>query len=339
MKIYFLLLGLVKISYALESKFYIKGDPNDYVTNGSEIDLNSNTHQFKFTFTKANVPPAPLRIKNDSYDIHITSLDLRDRITLTFSFPLWSYPGVGIFEDAFRFPFQSAQRPGLDVSINSRSCNKLHGKFEILEINIDHDQLQSLAINFEQGCQDDVRELGSLRGALRYQSNIPIHKPIIISQGQIPPRSNLNHQLSISGEFGEFVSGGRSFSYNADDGLFWIFPTQNNQGVTVLYEGNEIWHGTFISSENKPLEIKSYINASNLECGPYQPCKGNVPYLSFSGDGRSCNISEGNFQVLELEYDSSHSNIIKFAADLDQHCQILNSPPRSLHSKIRFNAI
>lgn len=62
--------------------------------------------------------------------------------------------GVGSFEEATRFPFQEPGEPGLSVSGRGRGCNRLTGRFEVLEFATDASGgVTNLAIDFEQHCE------------------------------------------------------------------------------------------------------------------------------------------------------------------------------------------
>lgn len=76
--------------------------------------------------------------------------------------------GVGMFERAARYPFQSPTQPGLSVSGSGRGCNTLTGRFEILEFTLKPDgSLKNFAVDFEQHCEGGTP---ALVGVVRYNS-------------------------------------------------------------------------------------------------------------------------------------------------------------------------
>ncbi len=79
---------------------------------------------------------------------------------------------VGAYENATRQPFQEITEPGLSFTGNGRGCNKVTGRFDILEVdyNTDGDVL-ALAVDFEQHCEGGS---AALNGALRFNSAIAI---------------------------------------------------------------------------------------------------------------------------------------------------------------------
>jgi hypothetical protein len=72
----------------------------------------------------------------------------------------------GTYENAERWPFQSPVRPGLDVSGSGRGCNRLSGRFAILEIAYGSSgDIVRFAADFEQHCEGNT---AALRGTVRY---------------------------------------------------------------------------------------------------------------------------------------------------------------------------
>lgn len=78
---------------------------------------------------------------------------------------------VGTYEAAERFPFQSAGRPGLNLSGMGRGCNTVSSRFGVLEAVYDNGgKVLSFAARFEQHC--DGEDPG-LRGKIFYQAEFP----------------------------------------------------------------------------------------------------------------------------------------------------------------------
>jgi len=71
---------------------------------------------------------------------------------------------VGVYENAFRFPFNDPL-PGLDFSGNGRGCNTLTGRFRIFDIEIVNTQVTRLIADFEQHCEGGS---SALRGSIRH---------------------------------------------------------------------------------------------------------------------------------------------------------------------------
>jgi hypothetical protein len=58
----------------------------------------------------------------------------------------------GIYEMAERYPFESAQRPGMDVTGDGRGCNTIQGRFQVHEYARSGASIESLTVSFEQHC-------------------------------------------------------------------------------------------------------------------------------------------------------------------------------------------
>ena len=76
---------------------------------------------------------------------------------------------VGPFEMAARYPFNGTS-PGIDFSAGGGGCNRILGRFAILEIEYGHTGLSRLAVNFEQRCEETGPPL---YGEVRLNSTIP----------------------------------------------------------------------------------------------------------------------------------------------------------------------
>lgn len=81
--------------------------------------------------------------------------------------------GVGIYEGARRYPFQSPTSPGLSFTGSGRGCNQSSGRFEIFELSYNESgKIESLAVDFEQSCE---LTNPTLKGQFRYNSNRPLN--------------------------------------------------------------------------------------------------------------------------------------------------------------------
>jgi hypothetical protein len=72
--------------------------------------------------------------------------------------------GVGVWNDAERWPFESADTPGLDVSGDGRGCNMLTGAFQIISLSIASGTVQELTATFRQYCDGGA----ALNGCVHY---------------------------------------------------------------------------------------------------------------------------------------------------------------------------
>lgn len=61
---------------------------------------------------------------------------------------------IGHYDNAQRFPFADADKPGLDVSGAGRGCNTLSGNFDVLQlVSSSNGSFSRLAIDYEQHCE------------------------------------------------------------------------------------------------------------------------------------------------------------------------------------------
>jgi|GEM_PF-2235136 len=86
----------------------------------------------------------------------------------------------GTYSGAERYPFQSAENPGLSFTGNGRGCNTVSGSFEVYEVGYDEDgNLTSLSATFEQYCGNSN---SALRGEIVFNTVPPVGvSPIGIS--------------------------------------------------------------------------------------------------------------------------------------------------------------
>jgi len=74
--------------------------------------------------------------------------------------------GVGVWNDAERWPFQSADTPGLDVSGDGRGCNMLTGAFQIETLTLASGSVSELTVSSVQYCDGG----GPLNGCVHYEA-------------------------------------------------------------------------------------------------------------------------------------------------------------------------
>lgn len=114
---------------------------------------------------------------------------------LDFAAPENAILAPGLYDRATRFPFQSSNRPGLDLSGNGRGCNRLGGRFKILETTYGSDeQVESFDALFEQHCEDELATGPALFGRIRY--NATVEQP---PNQSVPEPTTILGLLSIGG--------------------------------------------------------------------------------------------------------------------------------------------
>ncbi|HFD13384.1 MAG TPA: hypothetical protein ENJ32_13090, partial [Crenotrichaceae bacterium] len=123
--------------------------------------------------------------------------------------------------------------------------------------------------------------------------------------------------ISFDSQEGDYIGQGKAQVWVESDGTFSSRSTQDRENtVTIDFTSDENWWTlNFASPENQPLTVGNYSNATRY---PFQPSDENG--LSVSGTGRGCNTLEGQFEILEISYDTS-GKLKSFAATFEQHCE------------------
>lgn len=119
--------------------------------------------------------------------------------------------------------------------------------------------------------------------------------------------------LAMSSEPGDYIGEGLQYLITPSDA---IFASTNSANVVQfsINDGNG-WTTDFAGPTTARLARGNYQNAQRY---PFQPA--GTPGLSVNGDGRGCNTLTGNFQVLQVAYNTS-SVLQSFTANFEQHCE------------------
>lgn len=133
--------------------------------------------------------------------------------------------------------------------------------------------------------------------------------------------------LSYVSPNGDYIGGGQNQVYTKEDGHFNFEYSAGN--INLNYDGNDWWHLDLAAPEGDSLMVGIYENATRY---PFQ--SPTAPGLNFSGTGRGCNQSSGQFEIIELAI-SQDGVIEKLAVDFEQNCE-LTMP--TLKGKVRFNS-
>jgi uncharacterized repeat protein (TIGR01451 family) len=133
-----------------------------------------------------------------------------------------------------------------------------------------------------------------------------------------PPSPGGESFLSFVSEPGDSIGLGQSASYSpanatfspqmsADRRQFRLFVTPSG---TILP-----WMLSMAAPAGQQLTVGVYTGTVRWTGQVFS-----VPSLDFTGQGRGCNTSTGQFEVLEVAYDSS-GNLQRFRATFEQHCE------------------
>jgi hypothetical protein len=123
--------------------------------------------------------------------------------------------------------------------------------------------------------------------------------------------------LSFSGDPGDYITGGLSYSYStaAGDQLFVSSNDQNSVvEVGVNAFNGDWWTLDLAAPSGQSLVPGTYLNATRY------PFNGAGPGLSLSGNGRGCNTLTGSFTVMNAVY-GINGYVQTFDATFEQHCE------------------
>jgi Putative Ig domain len=141
--------------------------------------------------------------------------------------------------------------------------------------------------------------------------------------------------LLLTGDPGDYISGGKTLYFTAADGTFTAYKNYNN-GVTIAFQAPNLshwWYLNFAGPNNQPLTPGLYTNAIRW---PFQT---STPGLSVYGDGRGCNTLAGSFEIKEVVYGTGSygtpGSVLSFRATYEQHCEGWTPAARG---EIRYNA-
>ena len=139
--------------------------------------------------------------------------------------------------------------------------------------------------------------------------------------------------LSFRSQTGDCIGGGQSLTFTPTESQFSSMVNQDNREIAVsVSPPGSFWFLNMAAPAGQQLVPGTYQGATRW---PFQ--EPSTPGLDFSGDGRGCNTSTGQFQVLEAVY-APLGYVQRFHATFEQHCegaeaalfgeiQIVNPPP------------
>jgi len=150
----------------------------------------------------------------------------------------------------------------------------------------------------------------------------------------LPVRANGTSML-LTGDAGDYISGGRTLFFTSADGPFTAFRNYSN-GVSLGFHTpnySHWWYFDFAAAGNQYLTPGVYTGALRY------PFNSSSNGLSVSGDGRGCNQLTGTFDVKEIAYGpgapGSAGSVLAFRATFEQHCEGFAPAARG---EIRYNA-
>jgi hypothetical protein len=130
--------------------------------------------------------------------------------------------------------------------------------------------------------------------------------------------------LSFSGDSGDYISGGKSYSYDTSKGDALDVSSAKGSTFSLRITGyNGDWWTLDLDapgSPDRPVPGQSAV----LVPGTYSPAhrypfNGTGPGLDLSGNGRGCNELTGSFTITKAVFSGSY--VQSFDATFEQHCE------------------
>lgn len=169
-------------AFGQQTVLHYRSEPGDYIGQGQEVTLT--TEEVDFFVRPSFRGGVSVSINN------FTRFPRPQFISWSAQFapPQGTDLVVGAYENATRWPFQAPTEPGLSFFGQGRGCNRLTGRFDVLEAVYDPNTgaVTNFAVDFEQHCEGGAP---ALFGSIRFNSFVPL--PVLI-----PPKITLLNELN-----------------------------------------------------------------------------------------------------------------------------------------------
>ncbi len=238
---------------------------------------------------------------------------------------------AGSYEAAVRFPFQTADRPGLNAASGGRGCNGIGGRFVVLEAAYDRaGQIERFAADFAQRC-DGGRPL---IGSVRFNSDVPVRD--YDGDGAIDIRDNCPAVPNID-----------QSDVDADGIGSVCDPVQGVTALVLEGPGRDGISSTPPRAFGPQSGIRAFMNpaggvslrVADVALDFSTPARRSFGVGRFEGGveietgRRDCSARGGRFEVLELER-SRGGEVVNLAIDFLQRCE----GGRTVSGIVRFNS-
>lgn len=143
--------------------------------------------------------------------------------------------------------------------------------------------------------------------------------------------------LVLASQPGDYIGGGQQRVITTNEADFGVMGNSVNGVSFNINDFNRpnptytFWYVDLAAPLGSELVVAAYEGATRSSFR--QPGE---PGLDVTGDGRGCNMLYGRFDVLEAEYDVQTGEVVRFAADFEQHCESPSAP--ALLGAIRYNS-
>jgi hypothetical protein len=139
----------------------------------------------------------------------------------------------------------------------------------------------------------------------------------LLATGPAEAQAVTSGSLSFSGDPGDYITGGLSYSYSTDAGdILNVSSNNENSFIEVAVTGynGDWWYLDMAAPSGQSLVPGTYTGATRY------PFNGAGPGLSLFGNGRGCNTLTGSFTIIDAVY-GPNGYVQTFDATFEQHCE------------------
>ena len=119
----------------------------------------------------------------------------------------------------------------------------------------------------------------------------------------------------MKGEAGDYISGGRSYTYSPADSRLSFTGTRRGIAARVVGSGGDDWSADLEPADGDILAVGTYTGASRY------PFNGTGPGLDVRGNGRGCNTLTGSFTIKQISFSRVDGSLERLLATFEQHCE------------------
>jgi hypothetical protein len=157
---------------------------------------------------------------------------------------------------------------------------------------------------------------------------------LVLAGGAANAQPVTNGSFAFSGDPGDYISGGGSYSYSAANDSLTVASSGNHMSVDVRGANGDWWTLDLAAPSDQTLVPGTYNGATR-----YSFQAPTVPGLSLTGNGRGCNTSTGSFVIQNVVFGPG-DYVEKLDVTYEQYCEggapalrgevhIANEPPPS----------
>lgn len=223
----------------------------------------------------------------------------------------------GLYTDLQGAPFHNTATGGLVLYRDSNACGPHQGWFQVDSVQYASGQIVAVDIRFEQRCGTGT---AGLRGQLHWVANDatrppgPVDPPPaglwVPAAGSTPASGNF---VYLKSDAGDFVGAGRTELFTQSNAVLSVVTSPGRIDINAI--GNRSYNISFRPMfPLTQLQPGYYPDAQRLYIG--NPAVGG---LSFSGDGRACNVVTGWFVIDSIAY--LNGTVTALDARFEQHCE------------------